>query len=118
MIAQLSYWSLEVKDVDRAVEFYGTVFGWTFSNARPSGGRRIWETEPWGGLAKLPEGVEVCDRTVLEFVTDDIVATASLIRANGGTAEPITSPFGEVFACADDQGTRFALFTPGDDSGT
>ncbi len=118
MIAQLSYWSLEVKDVDRAVEFYGKVFGWTFSNARPSGGRRIWETEPWGGLAKLPDGVEPSDRTVLEFVTEDIVATASLIRANGGGAEPISSPFGEVFACTDDQGTHFALFVPGDDSGT
>jgi predicted enzyme related to lactoylglutathione lyase len=58
VVAQLSYWVLEVKDMDRAVDFYGSVFGWTFSEPRPSGGRRIWDTEPWGGLAPLPVGVE------------------------------------------------------------
>ena len=116
MVAQLSYWVLEVKDVDRAVEFYGKVFGWTFSKARPSGGRRIWGTEPWGGLARLPDGVEPSDRVVIELVTDDIAATAELIRMHGGKAEPVSSPFGDVMACIDDQGTHFALFVPGDDS--
>jgi predicted enzyme related to lactoylglutathione lyase len=118
VVAQLSYWVLEVKDMDRAVDFYGSVFGWTFSEPRPSGGRRIWDTEPWGGLAPLPVGVEPSGRTVIELVTDDIAATAELVRQHGGTVQPVSSPFGQAMACIDDQGTHFALFVPGDDSGT
>jgi predicted enzyme related to lactoylglutathione lyase len=116
MTAQISYWVLEVKDVERAVQFYGKVFSWTFSSPRPSGGRRIWDTDPWGGLSQLPPGEEPSSRTVIEIVPDDIREAARLIVENGGEALPITSPFGEVMACTDDQGTRFALFVPGDDS--
>ena len=115
MGAQLSYWVLEVKDVERAVEFYGGVFGWTFSRPRPSGGRRIWGTKPWGGLAPLPPGTEPPDRVVIELIPDDLAAAVREIRARGGSAKPLTSPFGEVVTCCDDQGTRFALFIPGND---
>lgn len=115
MGAQLSYWVLEVKDVDRAVEFYGGVFGWTFSEPRPSGGRRIWGTQPWGGLAPLPPGTEPPDRVVIELIPDDLDAAVRAIHARGGTADPVTSPFGQVFTCTDDQGTHFALFIPGRD---
>jgi hypothetical protein len=115
MGAQLSYWVLEVKDVERAVEFYGGVFGWTFSRPRPSGGRRIRGTQPWGGLAPLPPGTEPPDRVVIELRPDDLAAAVREIRARGGSAEPLTSPFGEVVKCCDDQGTQFALFIPGND---
>jgi predicted enzyme related to lactoylglutathione lyase len=115
MGAQLSYWVLEVKDVDRAVEFYGGVFGWTFSQPRRSGGRRIWGTQPWGGLAPLPPGAEPPDRVVIELIPDDLDAAVREIHARGGTADPVTSPFGQVVACTDDQGTHFALFIPGRD---
>jgi len=115
MGAQLSYWVLEVKDVERAVEFYGGVFGWTFSRPRPSGGRRIWGTQPWGGLAPLPPGTEPPDRVVIELIPDDLTAAVREIRARGGSAQPLTSPFGEVVKCCDDQGTQFALFIPGND---
>jgi uncharacterized protein len=113
--AQLSYWVLEVKDVERAVEFFGGVFGWTFSRPRPSGGRRIWATQPWGGLAPLPPGTEPPDRVVIELIPDDLEAAVREIRARGGTAEPVNSPFGQVVKCSDDQGTHFALFIPGSD---
>jgi predicted enzyme related to lactoylglutathione lyase len=115
MGAQLSYWVLEVKDVERAVAFYGGVFGWTFSRPRPSGGRRIWGTQPWGGLAPLPPGTEPPDRVVIELIPDDLAAAVREIRTRGGSAEPLTSPFGEVVKCCDDQGTQFALFIPGND---
>jgi hypothetical protein len=115
MGAQLSYWVLEVRDVDRAVEFYGGVFGWTFSQPRPSGGRRIRGTQPWGGLAPLPAGTEPPDRVVIELIPDDLDAAVLAIQARGGTADPVTSPFGQVVTCTDDQGTHFALFIPGRD---
>ncbi len=118
MGAQLSYWVLEVADVDRAVTFYGEVFGWTFSEPRPSGGRRIWGTSPWGGLAPLPSGEPPSQRTVIELVPDDMAEAAERIRTLGGSADPAHSPFGQVMSCTDDQGTHFALFVPGDDAGT
>ncbi len=116
MVAQLSYWVLEVKDVERARRFYGSVFGWTFSSLRPSGGCRIWGTDPWGGLAPLPEGVSPAPRVIIELVPDDMNLAAEKIRELGGTANALVSPFGEVMDCCDDQGTRFAMFIPGDDS--
>ncbi|WGW11975.1 VOC family protein [Saxibacter everestensis] len=51
MPAQLSYWTLAVTDVDRAVEFFGAVMGWTFSEPGSAGGRHVLESDPWGGLA-------------------------------------------------------------------
>jgi predicted enzyme related to lactoylglutathione lyase len=52
---------------------------------------------------------------VIELVPDDLDAAMSEIRARGGTANPVASPFGQAVACTDDQGTHFALFIPGRD---
>jgi predicted enzyme related to lactoylglutathione lyase len=52
---------------------------------------------------------------VIELIPDDLEAAVREIHARGGTAEPVTSPFGQVVTCTDDQGTHFALFIPGRD---
>jgi predicted enzyme related to lactoylglutathione lyase len=52
---------------------------------------------------------------VIELIPDDLEAAIREIRARGGTAEPVSSPFGQAVACSDDQGTHFALFVPGSD---
>ncbi|MEO6827440.1 MAG: VOC family protein [Microbacteriaceae bacterium] len=112
MTAQLSYWVLLVRDTDRAVDFYGPVLGWEFSEPGSAGGRHVLGSQPWGGIAAA-DGETGASR--LAFSTDDLDAAVERIRARGGTATEIaaSSDHGRWIECTDDQGTAFALFKKG-----
>lgn len=111
--SQLTYWSLPVKDPQRAKAFFGRLFGWTFSDPGSKGGVHVLESEPWGGLAPVERGF-----ATLAFGVDDIDAAVALVRELGGTAADPTDDggYGPWSDCRDDQGNAFALFVRNPDA--
>lgn len=115
MSAQINYWILYVKDTARAVEFFGPVMNWTFSEPGSAGGNHVLESDPWGSIAPLPQGIEPNGAVAAAFAPDDIDAALSKIRRLGGSVASDESGddyYGRWAECTDDQGTRFALFVP------
>jgi uncharacterized glyoxalase superfamily protein PhnB len=109
----VTYMSLWVPDLDRAMAFYGTVFGWRYAAGSEPRGREVTESSPnlglWGG--------EEHPTTFLCFAVDDVAAATERIRAAGGRAEePTREPYGLIAMCTDDQGMDFAVYerSPGD----
>jgi uncharacterized protein len=79
---------LTTSDVERAQDFYGTVFGWTFESAGPEYGGYINAAKDGhrvaGLMANRPE-VQSPDRWATYFHTADITATMSAVTAAGGS---------------------------------
>jgi predicted enzyme related to lactoylglutathione lyase len=111
--SQLTYWSLPVKDPQRAQQFFGTLFGWTFSDPGSKGGVHVMESEPWGGLAPSER-----DFATLAFGVEDIGAAVARVRELGGTATDPADPngYGPWSDCTDDQGNPFGLFVRNPDA--
>ena len=119
--AQLTYWTLPVRDLERAQRFFGDVMGWTFSDPGSAGGCHVLESEPWGGLVPASDvgtGTPDPGAATLAFGVGDIRAAVLRVRELGGTAEEPADSGGHGLwaACTDDQGTRFALFTRAPDA--
>jgi predicted enzyme related to lactoylglutathione lyase len=74
-------------DLDRAQDFYGTVFGWTFESAGPEYGGYTMVAKDGhlvaGLMANNPEW-QSPDRWTTYFHTADINGTASTVTAAGG----------------------------------
>ncbi|SEB49101.1 hypothetical protein SAMN04489806_0837 [Paramicrobacterium humi] len=111
MTASVSYWVLRVADVDKAADFYREVFDWSFSEKGSGGGYHVLGSNPQGGIGPLRSAH--ADNS-LAFEPDDIDVAIERIRSRGGTAEEPggSSEHGRWVECADDQGTRFALYAP------
>ncbi|MBB5158117.1 VOC family protein [Saccharopolyspora phatthalungensis] len=118
------HFEVHVADVDRAREFYSTVFGWRFQQWEQN---RYWliftGAGPGidGGL--LPrKGPEPSDETpVAAFVTtmevDDIEGMLSTVESAGGRVEmPKTAltGMGWVAYCRDTEGNIFGMFQADD----
>ena len=104
----LYYFTLPVRDLARAQQFYATVLGWSFGDADNGHVSNI--SAPPGGL-----DVSGGPGARLWFVVDDIHAAVERVRAAGGTAdEPVLHPSGWSADCVDDQGTTFSLSIPAD----
>jgi predicted enzyme related to lactoylglutathione lyase len=99
-------------DVDRAQDFYGTVFGWTFESAGPEyggyvnaarNGRRVA-----GLMANNPES-QAPDGWTTYFQTADIDATASTLSSAGGSVcmGPMEVPAKGFMAMATDPSSAF-----------
>jgi hypothetical protein len=112
MAGQLVHFELPVKDLDRAQEFFGGLFAWSYEPFGPE--YRFVNGTPSGGL--YPAG-EV-DRTVVYFGVEDLEAATARVAELGGSAESITPipGVGRFSHCKDDQGTAFSLFQPGEAS--
>ena len=78
---------LTTSDVDRARDFYGTVFGWTFASAGPEYGGYVNAAKSGHAVAGLmannPE-FQSPDNWATYFHTADIDATMSAVTAAGG----------------------------------
>jgi predicted enzyme related to lactoylglutathione lyase len=103
----VTYTSVWVPDVERAVAFYGSVLGWRFVAGSEARGRRVEGLRQniglWGG--------EQHPTTFLCFAVDDMAAAIERVRAAGGHAEePTREPHGLTATCTDDQGMTFALY--------
>lgn len=109
----VGYYSLWVRDLDRAAEFYGSVLGWTF--AERSSFARIVE-------GPTPRALVALDAPNADFWPDprpgvfvsravaDIDGAVARVRAAGGrSTDPHDTPYGRSADCVDDQGLPFSL---------
>ncbi|WP_409331218.1 VOC family protein [Trujillonella humicola] len=110
------------RDVDAAKEFYGSLFGWSWSGGDPEYGGYLNAEHggrPAAGLGPLMNGEDPPGWTVY-FATDDAAATAGTIRDAGGTVvvEPMqVGPMGTMVIAADPAGHAFGLWQAGEHTG-
>jgi len=109
---------LTSSNVERAQDFYGTVFGWTFESAGPDYNNYINAAKDShavaGVMANSPES-GAPDAWTTYFDTADINATASALTAAGGSMcmGPHEVPAKGVMALAiDPSGAMFGLWQP------
>ncbi len=104
MPVELGYFTLKVKDVERAKLFYGALFGWTFE---PNG--HVNNTKFHVGLSR---GGPV-DVSFAYFRVDDLERVLDRLAGLGGAVkERASNPSGPNATCSDDQGTVFTLWQP------
>ena len=105
-VRDLYYPTFSVRDVDRALRFYGALFGWTEKGER----FRAGDTSHADLATAVPFGIH--DRgepgtTELTFAADDLDDALAAVVDAGGSYELDES--GEHAVCLDDQGVRFGL---------
>jgi predicted enzyme related to lactoylglutathione lyase len=114
----VGYFEIPVNDLNRAISFYGKVFGYEFERATVDGNEMAWfpihEGAPGisGALAKGDSYIPITQGTLVYFSTDNIDDTLSKANANGGkTLYPKTSigDLGWVAEFEDSEGNRIAL---------
>jgi uncharacterized protein len=112
MPAELGYFTLNVKDTDRAQRFYGALFDWEFVSSPQ--GAHVKNT-------KLPIGLHPsgpADISFVYFQVPDIEAAAKLVAELGGKVrERARSPSGLTAVCVDDQNTVFSVWQPAPEFG-
>lgn len=101
-------------DLEAAMQFYGGLFGWEFSNAMPPGapGAYMIATLDGKDAAALAPGVST-DGWLSYIACDDADATANAVARAGGTViDPPADagPGGRAATCDDPQGARFRLW--------
>jgi predicted enzyme related to lactoylglutathione lyase len=103
---ELLYLTVGVPDSSLYRDFYGAVFGWTFTPGRVDDGWGVAGIRPMTGLRGGAPRPEIAPM----YGVADIAAAVAAVRAAGGTAtEPEEMPYGTTSDCVDDQGMRFYL---------
>jgi hypothetical protein len=109
---------LTTSDVDRAQDFYGTVFGWTFESAGSEYGGYINAAKDGHRVAGLMANrgeLESPDHWSTYFHTSDINATSAAVNAAGGSVcmGPMEVPAtGFMAVAADPSSAFFGLWQP------
>lgn len=109
---------LASSNVDRAQDFYGTVFGWTFESAGPEYGGYInvaKDGHPVAGLMASNPEFQAPDGWSTYFHTADINATTSAVASAGGSTciGVMEVPAKGFMAMATDPtGAMFGLWQP------
>jgi uncharacterized glyoxalase superfamily protein PhnB len=102
----VAYLTMQVIDGASARDFYGAVFGWTFTPGRVADG---WEPHDPAPMHGMHGGNDYATQVPM-YRVDDIAAAVERVRAGGGTAsDPEQMPYGVTANCTDDQGTPFYL---------
>jgi predicted enzyme related to lactoylglutathione lyase len=102
----LLYLTVEVPNSQLFRDFYGAVFGWTFTPGRIDDGWGVTGITPMTGM----HGGAGRPAVVPMYGVRDVVAAVAAVRAAGGTStDPERMPYGTTAECADDQGSRFYL---------
>jgi uncharacterized glyoxalase superfamily protein PhnB/predicted enzyme related to lactoylglutathione lyase len=110
--ANLGYYTFFAPDVDRAADFYGALFGWSFQDSAPMPdgvhrGRHIDNTSVPMGVNDDPSSAS----PRLYYRVSDLQAMAAKVRELGGEVVSITEyPSGSNAVCRDDQGIEFQLW--------
>jgi predicted enzyme related to lactoylglutathione lyase len=120
MAGQIVHFELPAENLDRAKEFWGSLFGWTFNDAGVEGMR--YEMTDAGGPP--PGAVYASEELaaqgpIVYFDTDDIQASVARARELGGQAEdPAPIPgIGWFARCHDTEENRFSLFQSDESAG-
>ena len=108
MATGIGYLTLSVTDLERAMAFYGALFGWTFEHVAGKSAHV--------GNTDLPMGIVAHgaqDLRFLYFRVADIAATAATVTSLGGSVlERGEAPSGLNATCSDPGGTTFSLWQP------
>ncbi|GAA2368378.1 hypothetical protein GCM10010404_23630 [Nonomuraea africana] len=106
MAVNLGYYTLSVRDLDRAAAFYTALFGWELL--------REHDTYLHAGNTAVPTGLTVGEPSVLPnlyYQVDDLDAAVELVGKLGGRAGEIQeSKTGRFAVVHDDQETCFSLW--------
>jgi uncharacterized protein len=107
----LVHFELPADDTDRAREFYGELFGWTYREPQGPIEYHMLEEgiEPAGAIYPTQAGEK---GAIIYFDTDDIDGTVERVNELGGSAEdkqPIPG-IGWYARCEDTEGNPFSLF--------
>ena len=106
MPVELGYFTLKVKDIDRAKKFYGALFGWQFED----GSTHVANTKFPLGIA---EGGPLDMSGSVYFRVDDLEAFLPKVTALGGEVRGRAKyPSGPNATITDDQGTVITLWQP------
>lgn len=109
---------LSSSDLDKAQQFYGAIFGWTFESAGPDYGGYVnasLDGRPVAGLMANDPQWDAPDGWTTYLHTADIHATVAKAAAAGGTAciEPMEVPEkGRMAMITDPTGAFFGLWQP------
>jgi predicted enzyme related to lactoylglutathione lyase len=114
MDGELSFFELGVRDIARAREFYGSLFGWEF--VAEGEGATIETPNIPGGIHEGDEGAS----PYVFFRVGDLDAALARVRELGGEVGDYVSQddpdtiarFGRFVLCKDDQGSGFGLHQP------
>ncbi|HEY3685998.1 MAG TPA: VOC family protein [Streptosporangiaceae bacterium] len=102
----IAYLTMQVVDARRARDFYGSLFGWTFTPGRVEEG---WEPHDPAPMTGMHGGHDHAAQVPM-YLVDDVAAAVGRVRASGGTStEPSRQPYGLTAECTDDQGMPFSL---------
>ncbi|SEH01501.1 hypothetical protein SAMN05444920_120205 [Nonomuraea solani] len=108
MTAELGYYTLSVRDLDRAAAFYGALLGWEFKREHETYLHVTNTKVPMGFVAGGPSS-----QPNLYYHVEDIEAAVERVRELGGTTgELYEGRSGRGCSCTDDQGTELSLWQP------
>ena len=113
--APVSWFEIHTADPDRAKNFYGGVFGWTFDDSIPGYSMvGIGDGAPIGGGIAHGDGSGPTDAVFNIQVPDVAAACGAVEQAGGSVVMPMTeTPIGLKFAyVADPDGSVFGLWCP------
>jgi predicted enzyme related to lactoylglutathione lyase len=105
----VSYLTMVVPDLDDARDFYGSLFGWTFTIGG-AGGAQVSGVAPQIGMTTRTQAGPTAPGVILCYRVDDIAAAVQRVSDAGGRSGAVEQrPYGLESLCTDDQGTPFYL---------
>jgi predicted enzyme related to lactoylglutathione lyase len=110
-MARVVHVEFPAQDADREESFYGSLFGWEFSQPMEGMDYRMSDLGEGQGAAIFPSDSGATGLKVY-FGVDDIDATLAKVRELGGQAEdkmPVPN-MGWFAACKDSEGNAFSLW--------
>lgn len=103
---EIVYLTMFVPSSQAARDFYGSVFGWTFTPGQIDDGWQVQGPHTMFGL----HGGHPSSAVLPMYSVSDVHAAVARVRSAGGTAtDPVQMPYGITSDCVDDQGLRFYL---------
>ncbi|WP_105382369.1 VOC family protein [Neorhizobium alkalisoli] len=108
---KIDYVEFNVRDIDKAKAFYGSAFGWTFTDYGPDY-CEFQDGRLTGGFAKSADVSAKGGPLVILFADDIEHAQARIEKAGGVILKPIFSfPGGRRFHFADPEGYELAVWS-------
>jgi predicted enzyme related to lactoylglutathione lyase len=108
---KIDYVEFNVRDIEKAKAFYGSAFGWTFTDYGPDY-CEFRDGRMTGGFAKSADVSAKGGPLVILFADDIEDAQAQIEKAGGVILKPIFSfPGGRRFHFADPEGYELAVWS-------
>lgn len=116
-VGDFSWFELGTRDIDKALAFYGELFGWTKGDSMDMGPNGIYQFfnrdgQMFGGMYQVGDsGPMAMPPAWTYYVTvSDLGAAVGRVKAGGGNVFVENDiPGGRIAMCTDPQGAMFAL---------